>query len=32
MRLLEMRGSYPLNKDAIDEQLTRTSPGNYALG
>lgn len=32
MRSLEMRGSYPLNEEAIDEQLTCTSPGNYALG
>jgi len=32
MRSLEMSGSYPLSDDAIDEALTRTSPGNYALG
>jgi hypothetical protein len=32
MRSLEMSGSYPLNNEAIDEMLTRTSPGNYALG
>ena len=32
MRSLEMNGSYPLSDDAIDEALTRTSPGNYALG
>jgi hypothetical protein len=32
MRSLEMSGSYPLNDEAIDEALTRTSPGNYALG
>src|SRR5690606_3113785 len=32
MRSLEMRGSYPLTDEAIDEALTRTSPGNYALG
>jgi len=32
MRSLEMRGSYPLNEEAIDELLTCTSPGNYALG
>ena len=32
MRSLEMRGSYPLNEEAIDEQLNRISPGNYALG
>jgi hypothetical protein len=32
LRLLKMRGSYPLNGRAIDEALTRTSAGNYALG
>jgi len=32
MRSLEMNGSYPLSDKAIDEALTRTSPGNYALG
>jgi hypothetical protein len=32
MRSLEMNGSYPLSNEAIDEVLTRTSPGNYALG
>ena len=32
LRSLEMGGSYPLNDEAIDEALTRTSPGNYALG
>lgn len=32
MRSLGMRGSYPLNDEAIDEALTRRSPGNYALG
>lgn len=32
MRSLEMSGSYPLNGEAIDGMLTRTSPGNYALG
>jgi len=32
LRALKMRGSYPLNGRAIDEALTRTSPGNYALG
>jgi hypothetical protein len=31
-RLLEMSGAYPLSDDAIDEVLTRKSPGNYALG
>ncbi len=32
MQSLEMSGSYPLSDEAIDETLTRTSPGNYALG
>ncbi len=32
LRSLKMRGAYPLNGPAIDEALTRTSPGNYALG
>jgi len=32
MRSLEMSGSYLLSDAAIDEALTRTSPGNYALG
>ena len=32
MRSLEMTGSYPLNDAVIDRALTRTSPGNYALG
>jgi hypothetical protein len=32
MRSLEMSGSYPLSDGAIDRALTRTSPGNYALG
>jgi hypothetical protein len=32
MGSLEMRGSYPLNDAAIDEMVSRTSPGNYALG
>jgi len=32
LQSLEMGGSYPLNDEAIDEALTRTSPGNYALG
>jgi hypothetical protein len=27
-----MSGSYPLTDEAIDETLTQTSPGNYALG
>lgn len=29
---LEMNGSYPLTHEAINELLTRTAPGNYALG
>jgi hypothetical protein len=32
MRSLEMNSSYPLTDEAIDEVLTRKSPGNYALG
>jgi hypothetical protein len=32
MRSLEMSGSHPLSDEAIDRVLTRTSPGNYALG
>ena len=32
MRSLEMSGAFPLNDEAIDETLMRTSPGNYALG
>ena len=32
LRLLEMSGSFPLSDEAIDEVLTQTSPGNYALG
>jgi hypothetical protein len=32
MGSLEMSGSYPLTAEAIEETLTRTSPGNYALG
>jgi hypothetical protein len=32
MRSLEMSRPYPLSDEAIDEALTRTSPGNYALG
>lgn len=27
-----MNGSYPLSDEAIDEALTKESPGNYALG
>jgi hypothetical protein len=29
---LGMSGSYPLDDGAIDEMVSRTSPGNYALG
>jgi hypothetical protein len=32
MQSLEMTGSYPLSDEAIDETMSRTSPGNYALG
>ena len=32
MRSLEMRGSYPLDDESIDNLITRTSAGNYALG
>ena len=32
MGSLEMSGSYPLSHEAIDEMVSRTSPGNYALG
>jgi hypothetical protein len=32
MGSLEMNGSYPLNDEAIDEMMSRTSAGNYALG
>jgi hypothetical protein len=32
IRSLEMSGPYPLSDEAIDEAVTRTSPGNYALG
>ena len=32
LRALEMSGSYRLSETAIDEVLTRRSPGNYALG
>lgn len=27
-----MKGSYPLNKNKIDEEVAQTSAGNYALG
>jgi hypothetical protein len=29
---LEMSGSFPLDDEMIDEVVSRTSPGNYALG
>ena len=32
MGSLQMNGSYSLNDDVIDEVVSRTSPGNYALG
>jgi len=32
LRSLGMSGSLPLSDEAIDEALTQTSPGNYALG
>lgn len=32
MRSLEMSGAHTLSDEAIDDVLTRTSPGNYALG
>ena len=32
MGRLEMNGSYPLTAEAIDDRVTRKSPGNYALG
>lgn len=32
LQSLAMSGSYPLSDEAIDEAMTRTSPGNYALG
>ena len=32
MRRLGMRGSFPLDHEAIAAELTRRSPGNYALG
>jgi hypothetical protein len=32
MRWLEMNGPYPLTDEAIEEALSRTSSGNYALG
>ena len=32
MASLEMQGPYPLTGTKIDEEVLRTSPGNYALG
>lgn len=32
MPSLSMKGSYPLTTEKIDELVTRTSAGNYALG
>jgi hypothetical protein len=32
MGLLDMNGSYPLSHETIDQMVSRTSPGNYALG
>ena len=32
IRALEMSGSFALDRDVIDELVTRTSAGNYALG
>lgn len=32
MGTLNMNGSYVLSKDIINEKVTRTSAGNYALG
>jgi hypothetical protein len=32
MRSLEMSGSFPLDDESIDNLITRTSAGNYALG
>lgn len=32
MRSPELSGSFPLSDKAIDDAVTRTSPGNYALG
>ena len=32
MASLQMEGPYKLDKDTIDDKVTRTSPGNYALG
>lgn len=32
MASLEMNGPYQLTSNKVDEEVTRTSPGNYALG
>lgn len=32
MKSLKMDGLYQLDGDAIDSEVVRTSPGNYALG
>ena len=32
MASLGMNGPYDLTNDQIDKQVTKTSPGNYALG
>jgi hypothetical protein len=32
LELLHMNGSYPLTDRAIDQEILRVSPGNYALG
>jgi hypothetical protein len=32
MATLDMNGSYELTKEKIDEKITKTSAGNYALG
>jgi hypothetical protein len=32
MASLDMNGPYELSKEKIDNNVTRTSPGNYALG
>lgn len=32
MASLEMKGAFDLTNDEIDNQVTKTSPGNYALG
>jgi len=32
MASLGMNGPYKLNTETIEEKVTRTSPGNYALG